>query len=168
MQDNLRYVCIYKNQDTLRYTVFHEIFEIGIYIQKSWHFGLRDIFIYKKPDTSQKARQFVLRFYLYKNPDIFCYAIFYGIFEIGGGGKTFLYARTMHFALHFYMQKKYTLRYVLISKIYRIVLWRLSKFRGVDPHQHTLSNLSSSFPCTGNLMLYIILKGHNITVLNHV
>ena len=31
-QDNLRYVFIHKNPDTLRYTVFDEIFEIGIYI----------------------------------------------------------------------------------------------------------------------------------------
>ena len=34
-QDNFRYVFIYKNQDTLCYAIFHEIFEIGIYIQKS-------------------------------------------------------------------------------------------------------------------------------------
>ena len=33
-QDNFRYVCVYKKQDTLRYVIFHEIFEVGIYIQK--------------------------------------------------------------------------------------------------------------------------------------
>ena len=32
--DNLRNVFIYKNPDTLRYAVFHEIFETGICIQK--------------------------------------------------------------------------------------------------------------------------------------
>ena len=31
-QDNLRYVFIHKNPDTLCYTIFYEIFEIGIYI----------------------------------------------------------------------------------------------------------------------------------------
>ena len=43
--DNLRYVFIYKKQDTWRYTIFHEISEVGVYIQKSWHFALRDVFI---------------------------------------------------------------------------------------------------------------------------
>ena len=33
-QDNFRYVFIYKNPDTLSYAIFHEIFEVGIYIQK--------------------------------------------------------------------------------------------------------------------------------------
>ena len=46
---------------------FHEIFEVGIYIQKSWHFALREVFIYKQLDTLQKARQFAIRFYI-KNP----------------------------------------------------------------------------------------------------
>ena len=32
--DNFRYVCIYKKQDTLCYAIFHEIFKVGIYIQK--------------------------------------------------------------------------------------------------------------------------------------
>ena len=43
---------------------FHEIFEVGIYIQKVSHFALRDVFIYKKLDTSQKTRQFAIRFYI--------------------------------------------------------------------------------------------------------
>ena len=45
---------------------FHENFEYGIYIQKTWHFALRDDFIYKKPETSKKRRQFALRFYIQK------------------------------------------------------------------------------------------------------
>ena len=78
-QDNLRYVFIYKNPDTLRYAIFHWIFEIGgggedhfickkqctlrciyickkqctlryIYICKK-QFTLSYVFIYKKPDT---------------------------------------------------------------------------------------------------------------------
>ena len=57
-QDNFRYVFIYKMYDTLLYAIFHEIFEVGIYIQKAWHFTLRHVFIYKNPDTLQKARQF--------------------------------------------------------------------------------------------------------------
>ena len=45
-----------QKQYTLRYRIFHEIFEAGIYIQKASNFGLRDVFIYKKLDTSQKPR----------------------------------------------------------------------------------------------------------------
>ena len=33
-----------------------------------------------------KATQFALSLYIYKNPDTLRYAIFHGIFEIGGGG----------------------------------------------------------------------------------
>ena len=33
-QDNLPYVFIYKNPDTLHYAIFHEMLEIGIFIQK--------------------------------------------------------------------------------------------------------------------------------------
>ena len=69
-QDNFRYVFIYQKYDTLRYAIFHEKFEVGIYIQKSWHFALRDVFIHKKPDTSQNPRQFALHFYI-KNPGHF-------------------------------------------------------------------------------------------------
>ena len=59
-QDNFRYVFIYKKQDTLRDAIFHENFEVSIYVQKAWHFvlTLRD----KNRDTLQKARQFAWRF----------------------------------------------------------------------------------------------------------
>ena len=60
-QDNFRYVFTYKKHDTLRYAIFYEIFEVGIYIQKAWHFALRDVFIYKKPDTSQRKLSCFLR-----------------------------------------------------------------------------------------------------------
>ena len=46
---------------------FREFFVDGIYIQKAWHFALRDVFICKKIDTSQKARQFAIRFYIQKS-----------------------------------------------------------------------------------------------------
>ena len=74
-----------QNLDILRYAIFHEILEIGIYIQKEWHFSLRAVIIYKNSDTPQKARQFALRLYIYKNPDTLRYSSFHGIFEIGGG-----------------------------------------------------------------------------------
>ena len=43
---------------------FHKTFEVGIYIQKSGQLAISDIFIYIKPGTSHKARQFDLRFYI--------------------------------------------------------------------------------------------------------
>ena len=60
---------------------FHEIFEVGI--------ALRDVFISKKLDTSQKPRQFAIRFYIQKSGTL-RYTIFYWIFETyrGGGVNT--------------------------------------------------------------------------------
>ena len=52
---------------------------------------IRDVFKYKKPNTSQKERQFLLRFYIQKYRH-FVLRNFHGIFEIGGGGGAFLYA----------------------------------------------------------------------------
>ena len=46
-------------------------------------------FICKKPDTSQKARQFALRFYI-QNLDTLRCAIFHCIFHSGGGGGLFI------------------------------------------------------------------------------
>ena len=43
---------------------------------------LRNIFIYKNPDTFQKARQFLLRF-IYKKPYTLRYGISHEIFEVG-------------------------------------------------------------------------------------
>ena len=54
---------------------------------------LRDIFIYKTPDTSKKARQFALRFFIYKKPETLRYAIFLGSFKIVGEGGNFLYKK---------------------------------------------------------------------------
>ena len=50
-QDNLRYVFMFKNLDTLHYAIFHSIFEIG---GGGGHFYL------------QKTIQFVLHFYIKK------------------------------------------------------------------------------------------------------
>ena len=34
---------IYKKPDNLLYEIFHESFEVGVYVQKVWHFALRDV-----------------------------------------------------------------------------------------------------------------------------
>ena len=79
-QDHFRYVFIYKNLDTLRYAIFHGIFENGrgghFYIQKKMHFALHFIFkkqcnlhyvvTYKHPDTMPYIfickKQYTLRY----------------------------------------------------------------------------------------------------------
>ena len=56
-QENLRYIFINKKPHTLRYALFHEIFETGIYIYtKASPFALRDIFIYTKSLTLRKKQ----------------------------------------------------------------------------------------------------------------
>ena len=57
---------MYKKPYILLYAIFHEMFEIGICIQKLCHFALREVFLYKNPDTSQKSGQFSLSFYIQK------------------------------------------------------------------------------------------------------
>ena len=111
----------------------HEIFEVGIYIQKAWHFALRDVFIYKKVHTSQKARQFAIRFYIQKSGTLRS-TIFHWIFEICGGGGHLFLKNTIHLRYVAIYKVPDTMRYILISKklctfrflyihiIYRVVL----------------------------------------------
>ena len=76
---------------------FHKKIEVGIYIQKTSHFALRDVLILKKLDTSQKARQFAIRFYTKTRH--FCVTRFFIEFLkfAEGGGHLFI-KKTMYFA----------------------------------------------------------------------
>ena len=94
---------------------FHEIFEVGMYIQKAWHFALRDIFIYKKLGTSQKARQFAIRFYIQKSGSFALRNFSLNFWNLRRGGGILL-KKIMYFALHFYIEKQFTLRYVAMYK----------------------------------------------------
>ena len=68
MLDNFRYGFIYKKPYTWRYGIFMKFLKLAfIYIQKAWQFALHDVYIYKKHDTSQKPRQFAIRFYIQKS-----------------------------------------------------------------------------------------------------
>ena len=64
----IKTICVtlfHKNPDSLRYAIFMKFLKLAsIYIQKAWHFALRDVFIYKKPDT-------------YKNKDNLHYVFLY-------------------------------------------------------------------------------------------
>ena len=112
---NFRYVFRYKKPYTLRYGIFHEIFEVGIYIQKTWHFGLRALFIYKKLDISQKPRQFAICCYMQKSGTL-RYALFHWIFEICGGGGYLFILKTMHLFFVAIYKEHNTMRYTLITK----------------------------------------------------
>ena len=74
-----------------------------IYIQKAWHFVLRDVFIYKKPDTSQKSRQFALRFFYTKSLTLCFTQFFMKVLKLTEGGR-FYTQKIMHFTLHLYIQ----------------------------------------------------------------
>ena len=102
----LKLVFVYKKHDTLRYVTF----------------------LYTKIQTLSKNQDNLRYVFIYKNMDTLHYAIFHQIFEIGGGEKTFFYAKKTHFALYFYKQKRmhfalrfiykkpYTLRYIYICR----------------------------------------------------
>ena len=90
-QDNLRYVFIYNNPDTLRYAIFHEIVLI---VKGGGHFYMK------------KTMQSALNFYILK---IVHFAL-----------RVYL-QESRHFASHFYIQKIIRFASRFIYKIYRIV-----------------------------------------------
>ena len=64
----------------IRMTAIIERQRARLYTQKAKN--IRNIFIYKKPDTFQKARQFPLRFYIQKATHL-TLRDFHEIFEVG-------------------------------------------------------------------------------------
>ena len=64
-----------------------------LYIQQKKNIEKR-LYIYKKPHTLQKARQFALRF-IHKRPYTLRYMIFHEIFEIG----IYIYTKSMTFCV---------------------------------------------------------------------
>ena len=91
-QDKSRSVFIYKKAHILPYAIFHEIFEVGIYIQKAWHFAFCDVFTFKNPDTSQKSSQIALCFYIQKSTH-FALGDFSLYFWNWRRGEAFFYAK---------------------------------------------------------------------------
>ena len=97
-QDNLCYVFIHKKPDTLCYAIFMTFLIFAfIYLQKAWHFALRDVFIYKKPDTLR-------------------YAIFMEFLKLAEGGGIFRNKKQCTLRRIFICKKQCTLRYVFIYK----------------------------------------------------
>ena len=91
-QDNMRYVFIYKRQDTLRYIIFHENLKLAFLYTKAWNFAVREFFLYKI-STLRKNHDNLRYVFMYKNADTLRYTIFHWIFEIGWGGEILLFAK---------------------------------------------------------------------------
>ena len=132
------------------------------YVKKSK--TLLSIFIYKNPDTLQKARQFALRFFICKKPDTLRHASFswnFWNFWRGRGifnnkknalsltflctksqtlSVTFLYAKTVHFLLRSYI---YNLSYSLYW--YLIINTRtIRAIKSINKFEVFIENLSYS------------------------
>ena len=107
-QENLRYVFIHKNPYTLRSTIFMIFLKLTfIYIYKSWHFALCNFFIYKKPDTSKKARNFALHYIYTKFSGTLQYVFFIELLKLAEGRGGHFYKQKNHVALDVYMQKSH-------------------------------------------------------------
>ena len=87
-----------------------------LFKQKVWKFLLRDVFIYKNPDTSKKGRQFELRF-LYTKSLTLCVTWFSWSFWTWRRGGAFIYIyKQCTLPSIFIYKKQCTLRYVFIYK----------------------------------------------------
>ena len=82
----LRLADVYKKHDTLRYVTF----------------------LYTKSQTLFKKQDNLRYVFIYKKPDTLWHAIFNGIFEIGGGGGTFLCAKQNSLCVTFLYAKNVT------------------------------------------------------------
>ena len=72
-------------------------------------------FLYTKIQTLRKKQENLHYVFIYKNPDTLYYAIFHGIFEIGGGGVYFINKNNAH-CVNILCAKKCTFRYIYIYK----------------------------------------------------
>ena len=91
---------------------FHENFKLGIYIKittlcVTWPFNIQKALHFAKSKT-------ICVKFLYTKFGHFVIHDFHGIFEIVGAGGHFYIRKIIHFALHFYIKKKWTLRYGFI------------------------------------------------------
>ena len=139
------------------------MFEIGIYIQKAWHCALRDVFMYKKPDTSQKVGQFSLHFYIQEAWHFALRDFSWNFWNWRRGDGGYIQT-TMHFALRciykkhetlryiFICKKQFTLCYVFISRIHRILLipnykctYNQSVIRSINKFDLFIENWSYSY-----------------------
>ena len=96
----LKLAFIYKKYDTLRYVTF----------------------LYTKSQSFRKSKTICVTFLYTKIRTLCATRFFIEFLKLAEWGGHFYVQETIHFALHFYIKKSCTLRYVFISKIYLIVL----------------------------------------------
>ena len=99
---NSRYVFIYTKPYTWRHGIFMKFLKLAFIYKKTWPFSLRDVFIYKNHDTSQKARQIALRFYI-QNPDTLRYAVLLKFLNWRRGWDIFICKKRCTFRYVFYI-----------------------------------------------------------------
>ena len=104
-QDSLRYV-LYTKSRIFYVTQFFMNFSILEFLYKK-HETLRYMtFLYTKSQTLRKNQDNLRHVFIYKNLDTLYCTIFLWIFEIGGGGEIFLYAKNNAFCFTFFFQKR--------------------------------------------------------------
>ena len=99
----LQDVFIYKKEDTLRYPIFHEIFEVGIYT-KSMTLCVTWRFCIQKDGHFAKSKTIFVTFYIQKYGHFALPDFSWNFWNWWKGGGYF-YMKKKHFALSFYMQK---------------------------------------------------------------
>ena len=99
--------------------LFHEVFDIGIYIYtKSMKFCVTWRFYIQKFRHFEKSTTVSVTFFIYKKSDTLRYAIFHGIFKLAEGGgvnkkqctlRKFLFAKNNALSVTFFNTKSLTL-----------------------------------------------------------
>ena len=99
-------VFIHKKQDTLRYTIFHECFEIGIYIYTK-NYTLRYVTcLYTKIQTFRKKQDNLHYVFIYaRSLTVYVRRFFMEFLKLAVGRGTFFIIEKMHFSSNLYMQK---------------------------------------------------------------
>ena len=125
---NFRSAFYIQKPNTWRYRIFMNFFRFSFIYKKDDTFRYLPFFIYKKLDTSKKARQFAIRFYIQKS-GILRYAIFIENFEIFPRGKTFIDKKTMYFGWKFSIEKtmQFTLRFYIQRAWHYVLYFNIQK-----------------------------------------
>ena len=88
-QKKLRNVFIYKKSYTWRYGIFMKFLKLA-FIFKNHDTLCYVTFLFTKSLTLRKKQDNLRYVFIYKNPAVLLYAIFHWIFEISGGGGTYI------------------------------------------------------------------------------
>ena len=105
-QDNLRYIFIHKNPNTLLYEILYKCLKLAfMYIYKKHDTFSYVDFLYTKIQTLLRKKQDNLRyFFIYTKSLTLCVTRFYmEFFKLAEGGGHFYRQKTMYFEVNFYI-----------------------------------------------------------------